>query len=291
MVKIYSLRDPVTDEIRYIGQTRQTLEKRLFDHTTLSALKKQTNYKNNWIKSLRKQGFLPIIEVLDEVEEKNASFWENFYIDLFFTWGFKLTNLSRTEYYLRVTNEKRKSPCTKKVYVYDGTSFKFSKEYDCVVEASKQLNISSNRICSNITKKQKTSKKYYFSYKKVDSFLEILNRNLKVIYCFNKQGVLIKEYKNIFLLLQDLKLIKNRVYVGIRRKTAVKQYYFSYKKDGNVFKTRFIKINQYDLDDNFLKSWDSIKEAAINLKLDSRRISDNINGKRKNVKNFKFKKI
>jgi predicted GIY-YIG superfamily endonuclease len=87
---IYSLSDPITNEIRYIGKTNN-IKKRLCTHLTKSNLIKK-KHKNNWIKNLLFNNTKPLIEVIDEVPIKVWEYWEKFWISQFKIWGFKLTN-------------------------------------------------------------------------------------------------------------------------------------------------------------------------------------------------------
>jgi len=48
-------------------------------------------------------------------------------------------------------------------------------------------------------------------------------------------------------------------------------------------------IIQYDLEGNFIKEWNSIREASLHLKISSGRISNCCNNKILNIYNFKFK--
>lgn len=64
---IYKLIDPRTHEIRYIGRTKHTLIKRLYEHCTVRNLKSNT-HKNNWIKQLISLNLRPIIEVIETVD-------------------------------------------------------------------------------------------------------------------------------------------------------------------------------------------------------------------------------
>lgn len=89
-VSIYFLSHPITNEIRYIGKTNN-LQKRLTQHFFPKNLKKITP-KNGWFKSLMKIGLKPTINLLDEVPSTEWQFWEQHYISLFLSWGFKLTN-------------------------------------------------------------------------------------------------------------------------------------------------------------------------------------------------------
>lgn len=88
---IYKLIDPRTNEIRYIGKTKNSLKKRLYEHLTKRNLTPKT-HKNNWIKSLLKENLKPIIEKIEEVNEDNWIEREIYYIQHFKNKGINLTN-------------------------------------------------------------------------------------------------------------------------------------------------------------------------------------------------------
>lgn len=86
---IYTLSCPVTNEIRYVGKANNPTS-RFYNHLIEST----KTYKNNWIKSLKKKGLKPILEILEEVLIEEWTFWEEHYISLFKSWNFKLTNMT-----------------------------------------------------------------------------------------------------------------------------------------------------------------------------------------------------
>jgi hypothetical protein len=90
-VKIYTLSDPDTNIVKYVGQThRKSLKQRLNEHIYKSKI---SSYKiSNWIKSLAKNNKYPVIELLDEVPENDWVFWEIYWIEQIKTWGFDLKN-------------------------------------------------------------------------------------------------------------------------------------------------------------------------------------------------------
>lgn len=88
-VYIYTLSDPITNDICYVGKT-YNLNKRLIKHK----YEKTSTLKNNWIKKLKKQNLNPIINVIDEVQESGWEFWEQYWISQLKTWGFKLKNMT-----------------------------------------------------------------------------------------------------------------------------------------------------------------------------------------------------
>ncbi len=89
---IYSLICPLTNEIKYIGQTTQLLQSRLRGH--IRDIDKSVNYKNNWLKYIRKNGLLDKlkIEIIEECDynilNEREIYWINFYKGV----GLKLTN-------------------------------------------------------------------------------------------------------------------------------------------------------------------------------------------------------
>lgn len=91
-VIIYTLSDPDTLEIKYIGKTSKSIEKRLQGHIDDAKYRKKLNKRLSWVKSLIKKGKTPIIEQLDIVNEKYANSAEIYWISQFKTWGFTLKN-------------------------------------------------------------------------------------------------------------------------------------------------------------------------------------------------------
>lgn len=90
-ILIYKLIDPRTNEIRYVGKTKKTLRKRLYEHLTKRNLTPKT-HKNNWIKQLLNEGFNPIIKTIEIVNELNWKEREVYHIKKLKADGVKLTN-------------------------------------------------------------------------------------------------------------------------------------------------------------------------------------------------------
>lgn len=88
---IYALIDPRNNKIRYIGKANNPY-KRFPQH--INEAKNSNTKKANWIKSLIKNLIRPELLILDEVEKNNWQFWEKFYISLYKSWGFDLTNVT-----------------------------------------------------------------------------------------------------------------------------------------------------------------------------------------------------
>mgnify|MGYP000976296680 CR=1 FL=1 len=92
---IYSLVDPVTNEVRYIGKTSD-LKNRYSRHLQKCYLEKydKNTYKSNWIKSLLKVGEKPIMNIIQECDSSNVNELEIYWINKFKNDGYRLTNLS-----------------------------------------------------------------------------------------------------------------------------------------------------------------------------------------------------
>ena len=76
MYNIYVLRCPVSNEVRYVGQTKMSLTKRLSGHIydATKRNKKKLNHKDNWILKLLSIGKRPIIESLESYNDVELKF-------------------------------------------------------------------------------------------------------------------------------------------------------------------------------------------------------------------------
>lgn len=93
VTQIYVLIDPRNNDIRYVGKTNN-ITKRLVKHVCESKISTKS-HKKAWINQLLKLGLKPIIEVVDVISTDEWEFWEQHYISLYKSWGFKLTNLTK----------------------------------------------------------------------------------------------------------------------------------------------------------------------------------------------------
>jgi len=93
MVTIYSLSCPIDGQVKYIGLTSDSLEKRLAGH-----LANPTNGANyNWFYKLSKENKKPIIEYVDSCSDnkREGMQLESHWIQQFKSWGFDLNNGKR----------------------------------------------------------------------------------------------------------------------------------------------------------------------------------------------------
>ena len=88
-VYIYTLEHPITEEIRYVGKTRNP---KMRFHNHCNKLHNEKSHKRHWINKLKKEGLKPKMKILDEVLESEWKFWERFWINQLKQWNFNLVN-------------------------------------------------------------------------------------------------------------------------------------------------------------------------------------------------------
>lgn len=244
-IKIYTLQDPITKQIRYIGKTKNTLNKRLISHI----FDKANNHKTCWIKSLKLQNLLPIIDLLDEVEEENWEFWEIYYISLFKTWNFKLTNSTEGGagmYKYNVTNETKKklsiSNKNRKI-TWDLNNFKrkvvlytiegeIIETFDSIKDCSNRIKVQKSHISSCCKGKVNILKNKYVTRYINQSFdlYSINNKKSRNVLVYDLEGNLLFEYNSLIELANDLNCFYQQIYKAIKlRKGKYKSYIFKYK--------------------------------------------------------------
>lgn len=201
MIKIYTLKHPITNEIRYIGKTKNSLNLRKWQHIS-DANRPNTikNYNNNWIKSLLKQNLRPIIEELDCSENNNeASYLEQYWIAQFKNWGFRLTNLtSGGEGTVGVT-PKDSVKYLKAIVVlqYDLTG-NFIQEFKSYGDAMRYLKIKSSTAIKKAVRNKSTCFNFQWREKDNNLLLNIGTRDfknrLRKINQYDLDGKFIKEW-------------------------------------------------------------------------------------------------
>lgn len=89
---IYCLIDPRTSQKRYIGKSKDVAS-RVKKHLLPYYLKADT-YKNRWLRQLKSNGLLPLVQILSEVSSEfdNINDVEKLWIKIFRKAGHKLTN-------------------------------------------------------------------------------------------------------------------------------------------------------------------------------------------------------
>ena len=328
---IYSLSDPDTNEVRYIGKTNN-LKRRLSKHLSNSELN-SGNHKSNWIISLLRNNKLPIMDIIDEFDETNdINFYEIFYISLFKTWGFNLTNQTNGgDGTFDWTGKKHKKesihkmkmnhPLRKSVGKFDLDN-NLIEVYVSIKEAARKNNCNKghiSKVCKNIPR-YKTCKGFIWKYinKIEDDTInkpiireiikykkpKLVNHDKKKYCIYNLKGDLLEicnSYREI-----EKKYSCHRVLV--KKCCELKGYYqtknLTFRYFGDNFdyfpykyyrENRCIRINLFDKNKNFIKEFDSIKSVCEYTKTYKQYVTknckENINGFNKILKGYYFKYV
>lgn len=167
---IYTLSDPRTNQIRYVGKTVKSLKERLSNHVCLR--KNEVNYRTNWIKSILKSGNVPIINQIDCTIWSKSQDLEIYWIKKFKDEGYSLVNSTKggegcvgvkksLETRLKNSNSMRR--IQKRVYQYsiNGT---FINDYRSCKDASEETNSISANISHCCLFKKKSHNNFIWSY-------------------------------------------------------------------------------------------------------------------------------
>lgn len=104
-IRIYTLANPINGDIFYVGKTADVRNSSRLTLHICEARKNPETPKNYIINQILDSGFRPTIETIDEIIVENYDDWhmqtqesyrlEEYWINQFYQWGFKLTNIRR----------------------------------------------------------------------------------------------------------------------------------------------------------------------------------------------------
>jgi hypothetical protein len=261
-VYIYSLIDPITDHVRYVGKTVNPT-KRLSSHKLRAS--DLSNHKDCWIIGLRNKGYNPVMEILEVSNDLEWAFWERHYISLYKSWGFNLTNYKDGgEGGLVISSELRQkmrdrmlgtSPANKGRYFYANSKMiartdlnnMLTGVYKSPSDAGRKTNANSSTLiatCNGQHYSHCGSRWFYY-----DDFIKGVDKYVP---------------KSRTAESEELRKIKLRESIQV-----------------GVF--------QYDLKNNKLHEWNCIADAARSTNTAASSISECIYGKRKTANKFIWK--
>jgi len=172
---IYTLSDPISNEIKYVGKTKD-LKDRLQRHMRDSYLNELT-LKNNWLKKLKNNNLKPIMEVLDQGDENNIDELEIYWIGQLKTWGIKLKNgtkggdgydwTGRKHSEESVQKMKMNHPLRKTICQYSIETDELIAQFDSSHEAEEKTGLCRSHIsrCCKGSNNYNSVGGYYFRYK------------------------------------------------------------------------------------------------------------------------------
>lgn len=156
-MQIYVLKDPNTNEIRYVGVTsREKLKDRLSQHVSGAKI-----FKNRpvyvWFNQLLREGLKPIIEKVTDIDENVWADAERYYIDYYRKLGCNLTNVDkggsgvvkgekRSKESIKTSSKKHK----KAIYQLD-INLNVIRRFDSIGDAARELKLKyaniGNAVC------------------------------------------------------------------------------------------------------------------------------------------------
>jgi len=232
--KIYVLKNPDTNEIRYIGQTIQLLKRRMATHIYDTLYGNNGKYnipKTHWFRKLFKQGKFPLIELLEEVERDKLNeremYWISYYKD-----KTNLLNLTAGGNTICSKIKKYQKKKRKLIYAFEKKSNK-QFIFKSTKEAEKKTDTPSKNIPKAIYVKGMANG-YYWSYTKFPS-------NWKPPTSKKERAVILKSINNELFnypsINQALRAIggnikshKNGVHYALTHSNKLyKGYYWNYK--------------------------------------------------------------
>jgi len=220
-VKIYSLTDPTTNLIRYIGRTKNSLKVRLSGHKSKAKSSNPKTHKDCWILSLAKKGLSPIIEMISEVEGWEESYKaEQQIIKDYLDKGFDLTNTHDKGIggLLRVFSDEQREKISKSVKklheegkllsgrksvdVYD-LEGNFLRSFPSHTECAKFIGISDKHIQNSMRRNSKRLRQFQIRHKgakppgKWEQRKVPIPKNYKTLYCLNIETKEITEIESV----------------------------------------------------------------------------------------------
>jgi hypothetical protein len=122
--------------------------------------------------------------------------------------------------------------------------------------------------------------------------------NSKAVFCFDLNGKFIKKYKSATLASIELKLDKTSVCACAANNSDTKRcgnYIFRYVYEGDLyikksyFNKNYTSINMYDLDGNYIRTYECLSDVKNDLGIPQSNISANIRGKALSACGYIFK--
>jgi len=229
---IYALIDPISSQVRYVGKSNNP-KQRFKAH--LNKCRKHQKHKSNWIEKLKILGLKPIFQIIDIVPIDEWKFWEKYWISQMKTWGFNLINYTSGGDGCTFSNRTsfKKGQNSKKVIGFNNNYIKIF-EFSSATAASLYFNINRRSISANCNLKNRS-------------------KTIKDIAWFYS------DYVNSIPFFEIKNLIDDRFNKEYKTNSG------SFKKGQISIRSK--KVLMFDLDWNFIRSFESAKEAGTYLGL------------------------
>lgn len=307
MVYIYILIDPITNKIRYVGQST-TPKVRYRDHINYAKRNNDNYHVYNWIRKLLNDNKKPILKIIETCENySKANEYEKKWIKHYKDNGENLTNIFNggNNYPLSELFKEKLSNIipNKPVLQYD-LNGNFIREFKGISYAKKLTKV--NKIIDCCKLRRKSAGGFQWRYKEDNKFLKKIKKYTpdttyfkslyKPVLQYDLDGNFIKEY---YSLSEAAKSIGKyhpliRMCCILKNKSA---YSFQWRyKNGDdfprkiekIFNRNVLPVLQYDLDGNFIKEFKNLSDIK-EFDTHERNIDRVCMGLTKSSKNFQWK--
>lgn len=264
LIKIYSLNDPITNEVKYIGRTSKPLNYRLSEHVSPSYSNHNT-YKKNWIRNLINRQLTPTINLIKEV---NCTWEESHIIEIsiieeYFKNGAKLVNL--VDKGAGGFGISIKKPTFRKPILQYDLEGNFIKEWNGIITASNFFNTNPRLIFKAVKGISIKTSNFMWKYKlsddfplKISSYKELKGkgRRNKIIQ-YSQKGDFMKIYDSYRL----AAIAINAKSESNISEATIKKYLFKGFQWRKYSENYPLKINEY------LKKSKTIKAVGLTISL------------------------
>lgn len=244
------------------------------------SLKKNSQSKKFFVHRLVAQEFIPNPNNLEVVNHKD---------------GNKLNNISdNLEWISLRDNTLYSQHSNKKKILQYSKSGEFIKIWDSITEAAKYFQVNVSLISQCLSNKISSAANYVWRYyyenfpEKIDT--NGLNFSKKYCYQYDLEGNFIKEWKTRSQAEKELNIASGNISqacIGTLSSAGGYQWRNTYFNKIDPYKKRIRKINQYDLNENFIKTWDNSRQASLSLGMrDGNQILLCCKGKSKTCKGY-----
>lgn len=296
LYRYYYLADPRNNLPRYVGRTRQSLQQRLRGHITesLRNIEKNGNgnKKENWIYKLYLENIKPIII---EIKNEMVTIYESAITE-------KNLILEYLELYPNLLNDEDHgiglvfgNYKSKYVYQYD-LEGNFIKQWFNANTVASELGYNDGNIgrCCRYEEYegQLSAYGYYWSYIKYDKYPIRKNKtSIKKVYKFNKDKQLIDTFDSAKEASENANTSYKFFCSKCNNCKLHNGYYYSYNIDCTpTQKTKTIPVLCFNKDNQLIKEYNSINEAAKELGLSNgSSIIQCCKGKQKTAKGYIWK--
>lgn len=222
-VFIYTLNNPLTNEVKYIGFTNQSLKRRLQLH--LSHSNKNRTYVQKWIKSLELPPLINLIEECDEnIWQEREIYWIKYYREK----GLKLCNL--TDGGEGIPNLKRSEEFKLLISKRNIDNNIAPPIRTGILHSIETKQLMSNKAKGRVLteeQKEKMSKAKLGLYKGSKSPLA------KIVYSFNLDGTFNKQYNSISEACIELLTTSGNICRAIKTNKTCKNLKWYYEREPN----------------------------------------------------------